>query len=63
MVIYLVLVSVDSVVEHLLILVCTARFLKDKLSNNRYYKVPIGYLKVRGIERGKNVEVTTSEDI
>ena len=56
------LVSVDSIVEHLLILVCTARFLKDKLSDNRYYKVPVGYLKARGIERGKNVEVTTGED-
>ena len=62
MVIYLVLVSVNSIIEYLLILVYTARFLKDKLSDNRYYKVPIGYLKARGIEGGKNVEVTTSKD-
>ena len=61
-VIYLVLVSVDSVVEHLLILVYTARFLKDKLSDDRYYKVPVGHLKARGIEGGKNVEVATGED-
>ena len=56
------LVSVDSIVEHLLILVYTTRFLKDKLSNNRYYKVLVGYLKARGIEGGKNVEVATGED-
>ena len=63
MVIYLILVSVDSIVEHLLILVYTTRFLKDKLSDDRYYKVPVGHLKARGIEEGKNVEVTTGKDI
>ena len=62
MVIYLVLVNVDSVVKHLLLLVYTTRFLKDKLSDNYYYKVPVGYLKAKGIERGKNVEVTTGKD-
>ena len=63
MVIYLILVSVDSIVEHLLILVYTTRFLKDRLSDDRYYKVPVGHLKARGIEGGKNVEVTTGKDI
>ena len=57
-----VLVGVDSVVEHLLVPVCTARFLKDKLSDDRCHKVPVGHLKARGIEGGKNVEVATGED-
>ena len=57
------LVSVDSIVKYFLILVYTTCFLKDKLSDNRYYKVPVGHLKARGIEGGKNVEVTTGEDI